>query len=260
MTFEIGLMSVTFRELGITDVVGLAAENALQSISWTGDVHVPPGDHAAAESARNATHDAGLRTEGYGSYWRATDEPIEPWLEAATAVGAPRVRIWAGERGSAQTAPGDRSRITERIAAATDLAEARGLELALEFHLNTLTETGTSTAQLLHDVAELRGPGLRSYWQPRPGVDVATSLAELDAIDDALAALHVFSWDENAARYPLERNRDDWHVVLGALASRQAPAELMLEFVRDDDPGQLAPDVASLRSLIATLEEPDAPR
>jgi len=62
-----GLVSVTFRQLTVEEIGELATECGLQAVEWGGDVHVPPGDFAAARRAL----DTGLKVAAYGSYYRA---------------------------------------------------------------------------------------------------------------------------------------------------------------------------------------------
>ena len=256
MSFEIGLMSVTFRQLNIEEVIATATSAGVTALSWTGDAHVPPGDTGAIDLARNASEAAGLRLEGYGAYWRAQDDDVEPWLDTAASLGASRVRIWAGGQGSADVTEADRAGVTDRIARAADQAAERGLTLALEFHLNTLTDTGESTARLLDEVAQRRQsprPALQSYWQPRPGVGIDTAREELGILGDALAAVHVFSWDAQGTRYPLARNAEFWEQAIAALPAQDLPAELMLEFVKDESTAQFEQDVQSLREILQRL-------
>lgn len=258
--YLIGLMSVTFRQLDIEQVVDLAAEQGIDTIGWTGDVHVPLGDSAAAVRAARLCRDAGLAIEGYGTYWRATgEEDPRPWLDTAVTLGAPRVRVWAGSSGSTETDDQGRRGVAERLAEAADEAADRGLEVALEFHRNTLTDTAESTDALLAEIATRRdrsGPPVASYWQPRPGVDLAVATTELDTLGRRLAGLHVFSWDADARRLPFESGAAFWSEVFLALPRQLDRWPLMLEFVREDAVPQLATDLASLRRLLATLSPP----
>ncbi len=96
--FVPGLCSVTMRHLGVEEVAKIAAECGLGAIEWGGDVHVPPGDAAAAHRARTASLAAGLDCASYGSYLLA-DHDREPdtiarVLDTAVELGAPNVRVW----------------------------------------------------------------------------------------------------------------------------------------------------------------------
>jgi 3-dehydroshikimate dehydratase len=43
-----GLVSVTLRSLPPQEIIALAVKAGMKAIEWGGDVHVPPGDVAAA--------------------------------------------------------------------------------------------------------------------------------------------------------------------------------------------------------------------
>ena len=100
-----GLVSVTFRQLSPEGIIDLCASSGLQAIEW-GDVYVPPGDDRVASRVGEMTRRAGLSVAAYGSYYRlAASEasPFEEVLASAEAMGAPAIRVWAGNRGSADT-------------------------------------------------------------------------------------------------------------------------------------------------------------
>src|SRR5690606_98075 len=112
-----GLLSVTFRKLPPEEIVRIAAEAELDAIEWGGDVHVPHGDLDAADRAAQLTRDAGLVVRAYGSYYRLGVEgqsfTFEDALHTAVRLGAPAIRVWAGNRGSEETSEEERARFTE---------------------------------------------------------------------------------------------------------------------------------------------------
>lgn len=65
----LALTSVTFRSLGVDQVIALAKEAGLDGIEWGGDIHVPMGDLSAARIAGEKTSAAGLSVLSYGSYY-----------------------------------------------------------------------------------------------------------------------------------------------------------------------------------------------
>ena len=245
-----GLCSVTLRALSPAEVVSVAAAGQLELIEWGGDVHVPVGDLDRAREVRARTEDAGLGVCSYGSYFgrgEATD--FEPVLATAIALGAPRIRVWAGAQGSAATDPAGRAWVIAELRGAAELAAAAGVELALEYHPNTLTDTAASTLALLDEV----GRGLVTYWQPPVGQADAEALSSLRTVLDRTVTVHVFSWWPARERLPLRAREQFWRDVCGLLATK-APRGVMpmlLEFVPDDDPAALRRDAATLRELVA---------
>jgi sugar phosphate isomerase/epimerase len=244
-----GLCSVTFRALTPERIVELAKDAGLEAIEWGGDVHVPPGDAVRAAEVARITIDAGLAVASYGSYFRAGGgESLTPILDSAEALGADRVRIWAGDVGSDAAAEGDRHAVVARLRAAASEAEARGIGLALEFHSGTLADTAPSTLRLL---AEVGSPALSTYWQPTVGAGVDAVLNDYRALAAYTSAAHVFSWWPEHERLPL-RARDALWTRFFAEAGTAAtpPRDALLEFVPGDDPALLASEAAALRGYL----------
>ncbi len=252
-----GLCSVTFRQLPAAEVVALAAGAGLLGIEWGADVHVPAGALATAADVARCTADAGLQVLSYGSYLYAgqsEDGDTEAVWDTAGALGAPNVRVWCAYGVGAGAGPPDREPVNDQLARWAEAAAARGLRLSLEFHPDTLTETAASARRVLADVG---APNLFTYWQPAPNDRPEHSLAELDAVVAELSHLHVFWWRSPEDRLALEAGAALWPAALRRVAATNrrwpGPTGAMLEFVRGDDPGQLADDAAALRRWLADL-------
>lgn len=239
---RIGLCSVTFRQLTADEVIAAAVRAGLECIEWGGDIHVPAGDTTLADDVARRTGDAGLAVASYGSYWRA-DEDITPVLDSAAALGADRVRIWAGRIGSAEASEGERRAVTEAIAEASASAHALGITLALEYHSGTIADTPAAVRRLLNDV-----PALRTYWQPTVGASDEAALHEYDLLRDAVAAVHVFSWWPTTERLRLAERENLWGPLFRTATE---PRDALLEFVPHDDPDLLAREAAALRTWVS---------
>jgi 3-dehydroshikimate dehydratase len=245
-----GLISVTFRERTIEQIAELAAGCGLLGIDWGADVHVRPGDDAAADRAVAASDAHGLTVTGYGSYHRAGADPIAsfaPVVATAVRLGAPLIRIWAGAKGSASADAAYRASVTDGIAGAVELAKAEGIQVALEFHGETLTDTPAGA------VALCDATGARSHWQPPVGLADDDALAGLDAVAGHLAQVHVFSWGARAERQPLGARRALWSTALARVAVLPGDHAALLEFVAADDPANLRADAATLLDLLAEV-------
>jgi hypothetical protein len=236
-----GLVSVTFRQLTPAEVVALAEGNGMAAIEWGGDVHVPVGAHAVAREVASRCADAGIAVEAYGSYYRAGGDGFADVLATARSLGAPRIRVWAGESGSATA---DRARVVEDLRRVAALADGEGIEVAVEYHANTLTDTLESAVDLFAAV-----PALRPYWQPPVGSTPVDATAALTALDPVAA--HVFSWSDTGERLPLSARADLWRPALAVLADRPGTRHALLEFVAGDDPAAFVADAATLRTWLA---------
>lgn len=240
MSLVPGLVSVTFRQLAPDEIIALVVAHGLRAVEWGGDVHVPVGDLVVAREVGRRCVDAGIAVEAYGSYYRGTGD-FGPVLETALALGASRVRVWAGELGSGDET--DRVGVVDGLRRAGELAAGAGVELAVEYHAGTLTDTLSSALELFAAV-----PALKAYWQPPVGSSLQDALAAVPALAPVTA--HVFSWDDSGRRLPLADRADLWRPVLASLATLPGTRYALLEFVRDDHPRAFAEDAAVLRGWL----------
>ncbi|MGN6625456.1 MAG: sugar phosphate isomerase/epimerase family protein, partial [Tepidisphaeraceae bacterium] len=214
---------------------------------------VPHGDPSAARQARRLCAEAGLRVSAYGSYYRAAGAPGEtpPFdavLASALELGAPSIRVWAGNIASADAASDHRHRIADDLRRIADLAQPHDCRIALEYHGGTLTDTPDSTLRLLQDVGH---SNVRTYWQPRHGLSIEQNLADLNVLAPYLQNIHVFHWwPDHRTRLPLAEGFDRWTAYTSAI--RAIPGEHVFshEFVRNDDPHQLSDDARTLHHLL----------
>src|SRR5699024_10558799 len=80
----------------------------LKAIGWSGDVHVPKCNFDVAAKVGKMTRDAGLEVASYCSYYFAgfSEEKgvdFNKVFAAATALTAPSIRVWPGNKGSKET-------------------------------------------------------------------------------------------------------------------------------------------------------------
>jgi sugar phosphate isomerase/epimerase len=250
---QAGLVSVTFRALSPGKIIGLAQEAHLAAIEWGGDVHVPHGDLDRAREVGRQTVDSGLQAAAYGSYYRAGVSeaetlPFVSVLETAQALGAPIIRVWAGNKGSHETSPDERKRIIDDLHRITAMASAAGLSISTEYHQNTLTDTIASAGELLDAVPD---PHLQTLWQPPHEDSLEHCVKSLRAILPRLSNVHVFHWQiQRRQRLPLSEGKDRWQAYLDVLRQSAARRYLLLEFVRDDSAEQFLKDAATLREWI----------
>jgi 3-dehydroshikimate dehydratase len=249
-----GLVSITFRALSPREIVGLVSRAGLEGIEWGGDVHVPHGDLRQARRVRHMTREAGLEVASYGSYYRVGVDgmgPFEPIVDTTVELGAPVVRVWAGDRDSADADAAYRARVIHESRRVADLAERAGVAVAYEFHPRTLTDTNESARALLQDVAH---GNVGSYWQPPPGAAVPVNLAGLEAVLPWLRHLHVFTWHGvTGERLPLADGEGGWMRYLRKAAATRRDHYAMIEFVRDDAPEAFLQDAVTLQRWLSLV-------
>jgi len=243
--YKPGLVSVTFRKLTVEEILALMARTELRAIEWGGDVHVP-NPQVAAE-VRKRTADRGIEMASYGSYYHCgEDEDFETVLRSAAALGAPNIRVWAGDRGSLEADADYRRKVVTDARMITAMAMTEGISVAFEFHGGTLTDTTKSTMTLLQE-AEI--PGLYTYWQPPVGSRMEGNLETLAVIMPRVSNIHVFEWKMTGGecvRRPLAEGESHWPAYLAKLRCAEKSGFALLEFVRDDKPEQLIDDAAVL--------------
>jgi len=247
-----GMLSITFRQLQPEEIIGLTVQAGLEAIEWGGDIHVPHGDVSAAKRVKQLMDEAGLVVASYGSYYKAgvndPDGPaFEEVLSSAVALGAPAIRIWAGDKGSMESSPEWRDQVTSDLIRVANQAEQHNIRIHLEFHGHTLTDTLDSTIELLEAASHAN---VRTNWQPLPHLSYEQQLESLDGVLPFLADVHVYYW-QGVVRFPLSDGSVSWAAFLDRIrSSAVSDCFAMLEFVRDDDPGQFLEDARVLRRLL----------
>lgn len=237
--------SVTFRHKSICEISQLASRAGLDGIEWGGDIHVPPGNRAAARQALKFTRENGLVVSAYGSYYRAEQgEEFEPVLETALLLECRIIRVWAGSRASADQAPHERSAIAARLALAVRLASQEGCVVATEYHAATLTDTLQSAAALLDETV-----GLHTLWQPPIGLSFEENITALHTLQGKIENLHVYHCDIVGECRPLAEGADDWRAYFDCASQDGADRFATLEFVKDNSEEQFLLDATSLLAL-----------
>ncbi len=250
-----GLVSITFRKLTSPEIIHLVRKSGLKSIEWGGDIHVPHGNISAAEEVGKRTDDAGLSVSAYGSYYRVgqterEQDSFEEILETAVALKAPTIRVWAGTAGSAKTPAPARAKIVRESRRIAKLAAEANIAISFEYHANTLTDTNESAAKLLEEIAH---PNIFTFWQPRLDGTPEEKLTGLELILPKLTNVHAYHWTKKGAdilRKPLSAGKSEWHRYLDTIRKTGRDHQILLEFVRNDDPEAFLADARTLQEWI----------
>lgn len=255
--YQAGLVSITFRQLKPEAIVKLVQESGLTGIEWGGDVHVPHGELMTAREVAKMTADHGLKVAAYGSYYRLNQSESEGLsfdtvLKTAVSLGAPSIRVWAGRKASADADDAHWTRVVEESLRIAEMAAKENIEIAYEYHCNTLTDTPESTARLL-DAAQ--HPNLFTLWQPTNGETTEYCLDALEQVLPRLHNLHVFHWwPDTKTRHPLKEGEEPWARYLEK--SKDSPRKdryCLLEFVKDNLPEQFLADAKALKNWLEEI-------
>lgn len=255
MSFEnlkSGLVSISFRKIAAFDVIEEVVKAGQEGVEWGGDIHVPHGDTRKAEQVARWTQEAGLETAAYGSYYRLAepDSPeFEAVLDAAEALKAPMIRVWAGKKASADAEEPYRNTVKEDARRICKLAAKRKIQIAVEYHANTLTDSIESAAELFSD---LQLDTLSSLWQPPNGQPEEICVQSLQSLLPRISNVHVFHWGKRGfnERFPLADGKERWTRYFELLQTEPKPRWALMEFVKDDSLSQYHSDALVLREML----------
>jgi 3-dehydroshikimate dehydratase len=248
-----GLVSITFRQLTVEQIVELAEMSGLMGIEWSAQPHVPHGNIEKAEYTAHITREAGLEVAAYGSYYRAGISEDEGHLfalvlETAAALGTGVLRVWAGRKNSQDADEAYWKRVVDDSRRIAELAAARNIRIVYEFHEGTLTNTYESCKRLLEAVDR---PNVLTYWQPLHGADAEKNVLGMQLIMPWIAGAHVFHWwPTHETRHTLETGKSDWIQYFEKLKSVSEDIFGLLEFSKDDSADNFKADAVALKSLI----------
>ena len=249
--FETGLVSVTFRDRTIYDILGVCAENALSEIEIGSDVHAPKEDISGCEKIKEAAAARGVKIVSYGTYYRLgeysdPEKEFDAYLDAADALGTTNLRLWAGN-GSSRTLVGKvREKLTAEARLLAEKASERKKTISFEYHGGTLTDDADSALRLMRDIGR---PNAYLYWQPSQYLDTDSNVEALRKVLPFVSNIHVFAWDARGGeliKFPLSDYAEQWKRYLDILVLDKRKHSLLLEFVKDGSKEQLSADAAAL--------------
>lgn len=250
-----GMVSVTFRQKTADDILKLCQEGKLKAIEWSEHAHIMPGDPAGAQALYEKTKAAGLEIAAYGSYYRLGEnenprEQFLPSLTSAKALHAPLIRIWAGSQPSVLVSPKKRQTMAKEADLICSMALEAGIQVALEWHRNTLTDTNASAVRFLSETSH---HNLSCLWQPTIELSVeerkeGLRLLQTHDSGDRLRNLHIYYW-LGETRRPLAEGITVWKQYLSQIQS-SADRFGLLEFVKDDSEEQFLEDAKTLHDLL----------
>lgn len=247
-----GLVSVTFRQLSVEEVVETAKNAGLKGIEWGGDVHVPAGDIVNAEKVRKITEDAGLSVFAYGSYFRPGEcqdvrAEFKPVLDTAAALGAPVIRVWAGAKWSWYADEAYSDKVISDTQIICDMAAEKNITIAYEYHGWSLTDNRYSARDAWDRV---KRDNMRLYWQPDFCLSEDDNMIALKMLMPYVDYVHVFYWSPNGEKYAMSEGVGIWKKFVDLLKADDKDHCIMMEFVKDGTVEQLNEDVRALNTIL----------
>ncbi len=172
---RIGLCTIAFRDWKLERVLDLARKIGYEGVElWGREPHICESfDAERVAAARSEVLARGLQIASYSPYVylssveeHEAEEELQKALDLlriARALGSPRMRVYAGRRGSRDATARDWESCIGGLRALADAAAAAGVTLCVETHGGTLADTTETTARLLSTVNSTR---LRVLFDP----------------------------------------------------------------------------------------------
>ncbi len=272
MRIKTGMCSVTLAKCSAEEVLSIAFRAGLDAIEWGGNGHVPHGDVECARRVRGLTEKAGLEVSSYGSYYRvgvseAAGLSFKSVLDTAAALGAPTIRVWAGDRNTCDAEAAYIQTVIDDTRRIADLAAEQGISITFEFHGGSLTDRNETAAQF---AARVPHPNVYFSWQPPHGYSLDHCLEGLRGLLPRLSTVHVYhwtigsygknafnetvrplKWPEDFFRHPLGEGAERWKAYFEVVRAGGREHFALLEFVKDDSPEQVIADAKSLQMFLA---------
>ena len=249
---NIGLVSISFRKLTIEEIFKLCHENGLENIEWGSDVHCKPGDSEAIEKIVSLSEKYGVKTCAYGSYYRvgaenAGNADFNDIADTAEKIGAPIIRVWAFNKGSAEVSEDEYKAVVADMKRICGISKEKGIKISLECHNNTLTDDYKSALKLL---ADTDCENLTMYWQPNQFRSLEYNLESAAALAKYVTNVHTFNW-EKSLRFPLSEAVDTWKKYVDIISEgKNYEHNYLLEFMPHDTPEEMPAESVALCEIL----------
>ncbi len=261
-----GIVSVTFRKLSNDEIINISKQANIDAIEWGGDIHVPLDNIENAKLTGENTRKAGLSVASYGSYYRVGcyENYITEFskvLLTAINLGAPNIRVWAGNKGSSNADYEYRKKIADESYEIAKTASLHGITVSYECHGGTLTDSLDSYISLLNDVKQIADKDGNSsictyaYFQPYADMPLTQVYEYIDKLAPFLTNVHVFNWrviNGSIQRFCLSDGGQYWRDIFNRVKTihDNKTRYMLIEFVKNDSCNQFLEDVIFLKDFL----------
>ena len=138
MSYELGLVSISFRKNSPEEILQAMQEAGLTCIEWGSDVHAPQNDEAQLRKVAALQKRYGITCCAYGTYFHLGETPMEElpaYIAAAKILGTNILRLWCGTKNSEEYAPEEEEQLYKLCREAAKVAEEAGVVLCMECHM-----------------------------------------------------------------------------------------------------------------------------
>ena len=244
-TYNLGLVSISFRQHSPLEILQAVKAAGLTCIEWGSDVHAPATNPEKVREIAAMQKEYGIYCSSYGTYFRYIANPIEElqsYIDTAKLLGTDILRLWCGPKSGAEMTEAEKDELFALCRQSEKLAAENGVTLCMECHQNTFTERVDDAVELMK---ALYSPHFQMYWQPLND-NPETNIASAKAIAPYSSHLHVYNW-KSGVKYPLAQAVDAWRSYVKEFTT---PRTLLLEFMPDNRLASLAAEADALRQII----------
>ena len=244
--YNLGLVSVSFREYDPRTIIEAAQAAGLSCIEWGSDVHAPCRDAERLREIAALQAEYGIACSSYGTYFRLGETPAEElgdYIQSAKLLGTDILRLWCGRKSGKDMTDAEKNGFFEVCRRAADIAENNGVTLCMECHRGTFTEDPDDAVHLMETV---NSPNFRMYWQPFQWQSAEQNVENAKKIAPFAEHIHVFNW-KGDLKLPLADAACEWREYIKAFS---APRTLLLEFMPNGTLEELAGEAAALKNII----------
>lgn len=249
-----GLCTISNKDAGGPTVIEQAATAGYDGVEIWGRDHVGDGTPEECRTLRRAADEHGIEIPVYGSYLRPGTaefpEGIIPELTIADHLDADLIRVWAGTEEFGDHDHDHWTTVAEDLQTLSACAEKHEIEVTVEKHEGSLTNTQTGARRLLEAV-DHSNCGLN--YQPLFSIPNSDLLDEIRVLGPYCNNVHLQAVPERGGwpRCALEHAYFDVVELLGQLSDTGFDGYVNVEFVRDDIPYEraIADDLGYLRSV-----------
>jgi sugar phosphate isomerase/epimerase len=173
-------------------------------------------------------------------------------LDTAVELGAPTIRVWAGNKDSKDADDVYRRKVADDLIRIGSIAEKKNISISLEYHVHTLTDCNESAVKLIKEVSH---NNVMNYWQPPVNTTITHEECKkgLKAVLHKLTNIHVYQWtyvNDEYIRFPLIDGYSQWKEFFEIAKTTCKDHYAMLEFIKNDSLEQLNKDAETLNRLI----------
>lgn len=244
---KIGMTSNTLKDESIKKVFEYAKQAGLDGIEWgVTENHINLDDPATQEKVKKLSQEENIEIFSLGSYTHMTDRAeCDKTLDAAIMMGAPIIRLWAGEKSPHKCTAEDIECVVKNTIYMADKAKEHNIKLGFEYHGGSLTETATSAVELMK---KINHPNVGLYWQPSGGRSVQENLEDRAMVlPYCIGNIHIQNYVPDKGYGLLDEITDRINLFFDDIKDKDY--NIMIEFVKDGAIENLMKDAETLKKI-----------